>query len=104
MAYEESEKAWQRFEEDIQGLAGELRRQYHTAADEKNTAELNRSLEQLRQAADAVFKSLETATRDADVRAKTKETARSFGAALAETFRDLSDEIEKAVRRPAEKK
>ncbi|HKW70443.1 MAG TPA: hypothetical protein VJP81_07650 [Candidatus Dormibacteraeota bacterium] len=104
MAYEESEKAWQRFESDIQGLAGELRRRYRSAADEKNTAELNRSLEQLRQAADTVFKSLETATRDPDVRAKTRETARSFGMALAETFRDLSDEIEKAVRRPAEKK
>ena len=30
---------------------------------------------------------------------KTKETARSFGSAVAETFRDLSDEIDKAVRK-----
>lgn len=104
MAYEESGKAWQRFEADIQNLAGELKRQYKNAADEKNTAELNRSLEQLRQAADSVFKSLETASRDPEVRERTKETARSFGSALAETFRELSDEIEKAVRRPAEKK
>ena len=104
MPYEQSENAWQRFEKDVQGLAGELRRQYRTAADEKNTAELNRSLEQLRQAADVVFKSLETVSRDPEVRAKTKETARSFGAALAETFRDLSEELEKALRRPAEKK
>jgi len=51
-----------------------------------------------------VFRSLETATRDPEVRSKTKETARSFGSAVAETFRDLSDEIEKAVRKPAEKK
>lgn len=104
MPYDESEKAWHRFEEDIQGLAGELRRQYRTAADEKSTAELNRSLEQLRQAADAVFKTLESAGRDPEVRSKTKETARSFGTALAETFRDLTEEIEKALRRPAEKK
>ena len=103
MAYEESQKAWQRFESDIQGLAGELKRQYRSAADEKNTAELNRTLEQLRQAADSVFKSLDTASRDPEVRARTKETARSFGMAMAETFRDLSDELEKALRRPADK-
>lgn len=104
MAYEESEKAWNRFESDIQGLAGELKRHYRDADDQKSTAELNRSLEQLQQAANAVFKSLETATRDPEVREKTKQTARSFGSALAETFRELSDEIEKAVRKPAEKK
>lgn len=104
MAYEESQKAWDRFESDIRGLAGELKRQYRNASDEKDTAELNRSLEQLRQAADAVFKSLESASRDPEVRNKSKETARSFGSAIAETFRDLSDEIEKTLRRPAEKK
>ena len=96
MPYEESEKAWDRFEADIQGLAGELKRHYRSTSDEKNTAELNRSLEQLRQAAESVFKSLESATRDPEVRGKTKDTARSFGMAIAETFRDLSDEIEKA--------
>ena len=104
MPYEESQKAWNRFESDIEGLAGELKRHYRDANDQKSTAELNRSLEQLRQAADAVFKSLETATRDPQVRDKTKQTARSFGMAVAETFRDLSDQIEKAVRKPAEKK
>lgn len=104
MSYEESRKAWNRFESDIEGLAGELKRHYRREGDEKDTAELNRSLDQLRQAADAIFKSLETTTRDPEVREKTKQTARSFGSALAETFRDLSDEIEKAVRRPAEKK
>ena len=100
----DTKSAWDRFEADIQGLAGELKRHYRQASDEKNTADLNRSLEQLRQAADAVFRSLETATRDPEVRSKTKDTARSFGSAVAETFRDLSDEIEKAVRKPAEKK
>jgi hypothetical protein len=92
-------KAWDRFESDIQGLAGELKRHYRNAGDTGKAAEINRSLEQFRQAADAVFKSLETATRDPEVRTKTKDTARSFGMAVAETFRDLSDEIEKAVRR-----
>lgn len=91
-----SNKAWDRFESDIQGLAGELKRHYRSAG---NAPAINQSLEQLRQAAETVFKSLETATRDPDVRSKTKETARSFGEAVAETFRDLSDEIEKAVRR-----
>jgi Mg2+ and Co2+ transporter CorA len=94
-----TKSAWERFESDIQGLAGELKRQYRKNDDAKETADLNRSLEQLRSAAESVFKSLETTTKDPEVRAKTKQTARSFGSAVAETFRDLSDEIEKAVKR-----
>ncbi len=100
----DSHKAWDRFESDIQGLAGELKRQYRSGGGgEQNTADLNRSLDQLRQAAESVFKSLESASRDSEVRSKTKQTARSFGSAIAETFRELSDEIEKAVRKPAAK-
>lgn len=104
MPNDSSQKAWDRFESDIQGLAGELKRHYRSAADERQAAELKRSLEQLRQGADVVFKSLENATKDPDVRTRTKDTARSFGMAIAETFRELGDEIEKAVRRPAETK
>ncbi len=100
MAYDSSEKAWDRFESDIKGLAGELKRHYRDGGDTRETAEINRSLEQLRQAAETGFKSLETATRDPEVRNRTKQTARSFGTAIAETFRELGDEIEKAVRRP----
>ena len=96
----ETNKAWDQFETDVQGLAGELKRHYRSAGDELSAAELNQSLEKLRQAADVVFKSLETATRDPEVRTKSKQTARSFGLAMAETFRGLSEEIEKAVRRP----
>ncbi len=100
MANDDTKGAWNRFESDIQGLAGELRRHYRSAADDKeDTAEMNRSLEQMRKAAESVFKSLETTTRDPEVREKTKQAARSFGSAVAETFRDLSEEIEKAVRR-----
>jgi BRCT domain type II-containing protein len=95
----DSKSAWERFESDIQGLAGELKRHYRKTDDAKETADMNRSLEQLRSAAEAVFKSLETTTKDPEVREKTKQTARSFGSAVAETFRDLSDEIEKAVKR-----
>lgn len=104
MPYEESEKAWDRFESDIKSLAGELKRHYRDGGDAQETAEINRSLEQLRQAAESVFKSLETATKDPDVRDRTKQTARSFGTAIGETFRELGGEIEKAVRRPAETK
>jgi hypothetical protein len=35
------------------------------------------------------------------VRAKTKQAARSFGSALAQSFRELGDEIDKALRKPA---
>lgn len=99
MSSENPRGAWQRFESDIQGLAGELKRHYQKADDAQETAELNRSLDQLRQAAEAVFKSLETTTKDPAVRERTKQTARSFGTAVAETFRELSEEIQKAARR-----
>jgi len=104
MPNEGNKQAWDRFESDVQGLAGELKRHYKGAGDAQNTAELNRSLEALRQAAESVFRSFETATRDPDVRSRTKETARSFGSAMAETFRELSDELDKALRKPASTK
>jgi hypothetical protein len=99
MPNDDAQKAWDRFESDVKGLAGELRRHYKDAGDENRKAELNRSLEQLKQAADAVFTSLENATRDPEVRSRTKAAARSFGSAIAETFRDLGDEVDKVVRK-----
>jgi hypothetical protein len=101
MASKDTKDAWERFQADVKSLAGELRRHYADAGDEKKTAELNRSLEQLRQAAETVFESLDTATRDPEVRAGTKRAARSFGTALTESFREVSAELEKAFRQPA---
>jgi hypothetical protein len=91
--------AWGRFESDLKGLAGELKRSYREASNTGDQAEVRRSLDQLKQAADAVFRSVESTSKDPEVKTKTKDAARSFGMAVAETFRDLSDEIEKAARR-----
>lgn len=99
MARDDTQKAWDRFEADVKGLAGDLRRHYNAADDDKKRAELNRSLEQLRLAAESVFASLENATRDPEVRSRTKQAARSFGSALTETFRDLGDEVDKVIRK-----
>lgn len=101
MTESDNKKVWDRFEADVKSLGDELRRHYKGAGDSQKSAELNRSLEQLGSAADAVFSSLETATRDPEVHAKTKQAARSFGSALAETFRDLGEELEKALHKPA---
>lgn len=103
MGGDEAQKAWDQFEADIKGVAGELRRHYRSADDEKAKAELNRSLEQLRKAADAVFTSLETATRDPEVRQKTKQATRSFGSALTETFRELGEGVDKVIRKAGSK-
>jgi len=80
-----------------------LRRHYKDGDQEKKTADINRSLRQLGDAAEQFFGSLDTATRDPEVRATTKRAARSFGSALRETFRDVSAEVEKAFKEPAEK-
>ena|SRR4029077_9290833 len=93
--------AWDRFQSDLKALAGELKRNYGDAGDEKKAAEINRSLQQLGKAAESFFESLDTATRDPEVRASTKRAARSFGSALTETFRDVTVELEKAFRRPS---
>lgn len=98
MTETKSKEAWDRFAADAQNLAGELRRNYRDADDEKKTAEIDQSLRQLGQAAENFFQSLDTATRDPQVRASTKQAARSFGAALAETLRELGNELDKAVR------
>lgn len=104
MAESESRKLWDRFDQDIKNLAADLRRHYQGSNDVGGTADLNKSLEQLRQAADSVFKSIEKATRDPQVHSTTKRAAQSFGSALAQTFRDLGDEIDKAVRKPTQTK
>jgi hypothetical protein len=100
----ESKKLWERFDDDVKSLGGELRRHYKGPGDDKGAAELNQSLERLRQAADSVFKSIETASRDPEIRTTAKQAAQSFGTAIAQTFRELGDEIDRAVRRPAQRK
>jgi hypothetical protein len=95
----ETRQAWDRFQEDIRNLAGELKRHYRDV-EGPGDAELNRSLDKLREAADALFRSVEAASSDPAVRSQTRQTARSFGEALGKTFRDLGDEVANAVRRP----
>ena len=103
MASKETAEAWDRFQADVRSMAGELRRHYEASDDEQKTAEINRSLKQLGDAAEKFFASLDTATRDPEVRTSTKRAARSFGTALRETFHEVSEELEKALREPAPK-
>lgn len=99
----EPSQAWSQFQSDMKSLAGELRRHYASRGDERSSAEINRSLKELGEAADAFFASLDTASRDPEVRTRTKQAARSFGTALRETFREVGDELDKALRQPAKK-
>ena len=103
MSGKEVSEAWDRFQDDMRSVADELRCHYKDGDQEKKTADINRSLRQLGDAAEQFFGSLDTATRDPEVRATTKRAARSFGSALRETFRDVSAEVEKAFKEPAEK-
>lgn len=96
-----SRDAWNRFQADMKTLGGDLRRHYKDTDDEKKAAEINRSLQKLGEAAEAFFESLDTVSRDPEVRASTKRVARSLGTALAGTLREVSDELEGAFRRPA---
>ena len=93
----EVQTAWDQFQADMKSLRDELRRHYEPAA--SVAPDLQTSLNKLGQAADEVFEALGRATRDPDVRQGTRQAARSFGTALAETFRDVADELAAAVRK-----
>jgi hypothetical protein len=89
--------AWAQFEADMKALRDELRRHYEPAP--SGNPDLQSALNKLGKAADEVFDSLGRATRDPEVRDGTRKAARSFGSALAETFRDVADEVSAAIRR-----
>ena len=103
MTESNTKEAWDRFAADAQNLAGELRRKYKAPDDQKTADELNRAARQLGKAAEAFFDSLNEATKDPEVHAKTKQTARSFGAALAETLREAGEALDKALKQPSSK-
>lgn len=89
--------AWAQFEAEMKSLREELQRHYEPAP--AGGPDLQSALNKLGQAADEVFESLGRATRDPHVRDGTRRAARSFGSALAETFRDVADEVAAAVRK-----
>jgi ElaB/YqjD/DUF883 family membrane-anchored ribosome-binding protein len=91
-----SKEAWDRFQDDMKAVADQLRKQYEAGAAER--VDIKAALNKLGDAADEVFESLGRATRDSEIRSNTEKAARSFGAALAETFREIADEITEAVR------
>ena len=93
----EVKPAWAQFEADMRALRDELRRHYEPAP--SGNPDLQSALNKLGKAADEVFDSLGRATRDPEVRDGTRKAARSFGSALAETFRDVADEVAAAIRR-----
>jgi hypothetical protein len=92
----EVQTAWEQFQVDMKSLRDELRRHYEPATSQD--PDLQTSLNKLGQAADEVFEALGRATRDPDVHQGTRQAARSFGAALAETFKDVADELAAAMR------
>jgi hypothetical protein len=92
----EVQTAWDQFQADMKSLRDELRRHYEPATSQD--PDLHTSLNKLGQAADEVFEALGRASRDPDVRQGTRQAARSFGSALAETFKDLADELAAAMR------
>jgi BMFP domain-containing protein YqiC len=98
MADTSTKEAWTRFQADMKSLASELHRHYKDADDDTKAAEINNSLRQLGQATEKFFASLDVATSDPEVRASTKQAAKSFGTALAGTFREVGEEIDKAIR------
>jgi hypothetical protein len=99
----ETKKTWDRFQNDMSSLGERLREAYRAAPTDSARTELRASLDRLQEAADAVFRSLDHIAQDAEVRAGTRRAAGSFGSALTETFRQLTDELASAVRSKKDK-
>jgi hypothetical protein len=91
--------AWNRFQADMKSLAGGLRRHYKDSEGTQETAEIHSALRQIGQATEKFFESLDKATTDPEIRAGTKQAARSFGAALGGTLREVGDELDKALKK-----
>src|SRR3989442_7121579 len=89
------QEAWVQFQTDMKTLRDQLRQHYEPNA--PGRTELQDSLNRLGRAADEVFESIGRASRDPGVRDGTRPAARSFGSAMAETFRDLADELAAAM-------
>jgi hypothetical protein len=92
----EAETAWAQFHADMSSPRDELRSHYRSASTED--PDLQASLNRLGRAADEVFESLGRASRDPEVRQGTRQAARSFGSAMAETFKDIGEELANALR------
>jgi len=92
-----SRGAWDRFEADMKTLGRDFRRQYDEGGPGK-AGDVQESMRKLAAAAEEVFDNLGRASRDPDVRKDTRKAAQSFGEAIAQTFRELADQLEGAIK------
>jgi hypothetical protein len=91
-------KSWDRFQEDMGSLGERLREAYRAAPTDSARAELRAALDRFQEGAETAVRALDRVVQDPQVRAGTERAARSFGTALAETFRMVGDEVAGAVR------
>jgi hypothetical protein len=90
--------SWEHFQEEMRSLSRLLREHYSSRPVDGAKADVEASLRQMQHAADSLFQSLKSVAHEPEVRAGTEKAARAFGAALAESFQGIADELDKAVR------
>jgi hypothetical protein len=99
-----SKASWETFQEDMRSLSRLLRQHYSSRPVDGDKADVEASLRQMQEAADSLFRSLKGVAKEPEVRAGAEKAARAFGTALAETFQEIADQLDKAVRpKPGEK-
>jgi hypothetical protein len=85
----------------MKSLAREFDRHYKDEDPKMESGEINSALRKIGQATEKFFESLDQATNDPEIRASKKQAARSFGAALSGTFREIGEELDKALKQPS---
>jgi len=84
------------------GLLGRhIKERYDAQASfgEAETAKVNDALHQISESLDAGFKALGDSVRDPAMRSDLKEAGAAIADALSSTFKDVADELKKAVKR-----
>jgi hypothetical protein len=82
----------------MRSLSRLLREHYSSRPAEGDKADVEASLRRMQEAADSLFRSLKEVATEPEVRAGTEKAARAFGTALAETFQEIADQLDKTVR------
>jgi hypothetical protein len=97
----DTKQKWDEVGERFGELASHIKERFdaQTAFSDADRQKVNDALRQLRDAIDAGFTALGDSVRDSSMRDELKQAGSAMADAVSTTFKDVADEIKKAVKR-----